>query len=313
LRLGLVFKALYQVISESAKPERPCSIRGLSGGGSLIFIVGTLILLFINLKIGICQEIIVIHPNVGATIDLEEKIHYDLFPEFYNFSDAQFYQTHSDTVIAKIRLWTENGYQEQLQYFTPYQMYIIASRIATREPLSDESRKLIQKKYRPLYADKFLAEIPVNSYCRLKLKDKSQFDAVYYRLKGDSLLFWMDRRIVPINRNNIVKLRCWEHYRQNNWVKWGSMGSVAIVTYFGAGLVADWLNVSTPTATLTQFAAASIGCIIGYKISPIINEYIMPSTVIQFHTGRIKRLDTIARMWYNVKKTKDKIWQTITP
>ena len=299
--------------SESAKPESPHLMWGLPGRGNLAFIISLLISLFINFRAGNSQEILVIHPNVGATIDLEEKIYYDLFPEFYNFSDAQFYQTSSDTVIAKIRLWIDNGYQEQLLYFTPYQMYLIASRISVREPLTDESRQLIQKRYKPLYAEKFLAEIPMNSYCRLKLKDKSQFDAVYYRLKGDSLLFWIDRQVVPINRNDLVKLKYWDNYRPNNWVKWGTMGSVAVISYFGSGLVADWLNITTKNAILTQFAAASVGCVIGYKISPIVNEYIMPSTVIKFPTGNIKRLDTIARMCYNIRNIKDKIWQIITP
>jgi len=69
----------------------------------------------------------------------------------------------------------------------------------------------------------------MNSYFRLKLKDKSQFDAVYYRLKGYSLLFWIDRQVVPINRNDLVKLKYWDNYRPNNWVKWGTMGSVAVI------------------------------------------------------------------------------------
>jgi len=153
----------------------------------------------------------------------------------------------------------------------------------------------------------------MNSYCRLKLKDKSQFDAVYYRLKGDSLLFWIDRQVVPINRNDLVKLKYWDNYRPNNRVKWGTMGSVAVISYFSSGLVADWLNITTKNAILAQFAAASVGCVIGYKISPIVNEYIMPSTVIKFRTGNIKRLDTIARMGYNIRNIKDKIWQIITP
>jgi len=60
--------------SESAKPESPHLMWGLPGRGNLAFIMSLLISLFINFRAGNSQEILVIHPNVGATIDLEEKI-----------------------------------------------------------------------------------------------------------------------------------------------------------------------------------------------------------------------------------------------
>lgn len=277
-----------------------------------IIAICTIFFIF-NLNDSICQEVIVIHPNVGATIDLDEKIHYGLFPEFYNFSDAQFYQVTPDSIVARIRLWNNSGTSEKLQYYTPFQVYVLASGIAIREALDDKVRESIHKRFQPLYTDMFLADIPENAYCRLKLKDKRTLDAVYYRMKGDSVLFWINRQVVPINKDHLLKIKYWDKYEQKNWVKWFCIGTVAVASYYGAGLTADYVNLSSQNKLWAQFSAASIGCIIGYYISPVMNDRVMAANVIEFRTSRIKRLDTFQRTCYNVRKMKDKIWHTIVP
>lgn len=293
--------------------KRPRFKRGLSLRKKVEIAAIGAILLFCHLDDGIGQEVIVIHPNVGATIDLDEKIHYGIFPEFYNFSNAQFYQITPDSIIAKIQLWNNDGTTEKLQYYTPYQIYILASGIAIREPLDDKVRESIHKRFQPLYTDMYLADIPENTYCRLKLNNKRAQDAVYYRMKGDSVLFWIKRKVVPINKDDLLKLKYWDNYEQKNWIKWCCVGSAALAAYYGTGWLADWINLSSKNKILTQYSAASVGCVLGYYISPLVNDRILAATVIEFRTSRIKRLDTLQRTYYNLKKIKDKIWQTIVP
>lgn len=259
------------------------------------------------------QEVIVVHPNVGATIDLEEKIHYHLFPDIYNFKDAQFYLTAPDTIVAKIRLWSGSEVEERYIYYTQYQVYLLASGIASQPLLDDKERVSIHKRFQPLYTDKFLADIKENTYCRLKLKDKRKFDAVYYRTKNDSVMFWLDKQLIPIKKENIMRLKYWDNYEQKNWIKWGCLGAMALVSYGTVGFTAGILNFTGPNIILLQYLAASVGSIIGYKISPTINDYLLTATVIEFRTSRIKRLDIIERTFYNGRKLKDKIWQLIAP
>jgi len=267
--------------------------------------------LCLSLEMAASQEIIVIHPKVGGTIDLEEKIHFGLFPEFYNYSDAQFYQATPETVIAKIRLWTNNGLDEIRQYYTPYQIYVLAAEISSKPPLDERERQSIHKRFQPLYTDKFLSQIHENAYCRIKLADKRTLDAVYYKMKGDSVLFWINRQVVPIGKNNLVRLKYWDKYEQKNWIKWMCMGGVALGAYYGTGLIADWVDLSSSNQILAQFGAASVGSIVGYMVSPTVNDYLLASNVIEFRTSRIKRLDTIEKTFYNLKKIKDKIWQIL--
>jgi len=268
-----------------------------------------LIVFFIYLRPAIGQEIIAIHPNIGATIDLEEKIHYGLFPEFYNFSDAQFYQATPETVFAKIRLWSHNGSEQVLQYYTPYQVYLLASKINSQPPLDEKERQSIHKRFQPLYTDKYLSEVHENSYCRMKLKDKHTIDAVYYRMRGDSVLFWINHQIVPIDKNNLVQLKYWDKYEQKNWIKWVCMGSVALGAFYGTGFLGELADLSSENRILLQFSAASAGSVVGYMISPAVNDYLLSATVIEFRTSRIKRLDTLEKTFYTLKKMKDKIWQ----
>jgi hypothetical protein len=257
------------------------------------------------------QEILVLHPHVGATIDLEEKIHYKLFTEIYNFADAQFYQTKPDTIVAKIRLWSSAGPEYRSFSLSPYEFYILAAGIDSKPLLTEKERQSIHKRFQPLYTDKYLSEIRENTYCRLKLKDKRTFDAVYYRFKGDSVYFWIDRQVIPIDKNNLVRLKYWDKYEQKNWVKWACMGGVALGAFYGSGLLAKWIDLSTENRILTQYSAASVGSIAGYLISPVVNDYLLSATIIEFRTSRIKRLDTIEKTSYTLGKIKDKIWQII--
>jgi len=286
-------------------------MRGLSLHGKMTFFRICFFLFFTVITEATSQEIIVVHPDIGATIDLEEKIHYGLFPEFYNFSDAQFYQATPESVIAKIRLWNSNGSEQVRQYYTPYQVYVLASKISSQPPLDDKERQSIHKRFQPLYTDKYLSEVHENSYCRMKLKDKRTIDAVYYRMKGDSVLFWANRQIIPIDKNNLVRLKYWDKYEQKNWIKWACMGGVALGAFYGTGFLGELADLSSENRILLQFSAASAGSVVGYMISPAVNDYLLSATVIEFRTSRIKRLDTLEKTFYTLKKMKDKIWQIL--
>ncbi len=254
---------------------------------------------------------LVVHPAVGATIDLEEKIHYKLFPEIYNFHDAQFLEYRPDTIQVRIRTWSEGGTQIIDQFLTPYQFMLIAAQVQRTPDLTQKERESIHKRFQPLFTDKFVAAIPENSYCRIRLSDKTQFDGVYYRMKGEYLQFWRGQQLKSVPKMNIVRLKYWDTYRQRDIVKVISALSFATLTFLVTDYLVDFVPLSPQDKALACWGSASLACIPGYNVAWRFDEYLSSATVIEFRTSKIKRLDTVERTVYTLEKIKDRIWQLI--
>ncbi|MFH2024654.1 MAG: hypothetical protein ABIK30_02360 [bacterium] len=62
-------------------------------------------LLLFNYCYLMAGEVLVLHDNVGAEVDIIEKAHYRLFPDVDNFINAQFYLLPNDSVMALIQSW----------------------------------------------------------------------------------------------------------------------------------------------------------------------------------------------------------------
>ena len=127
--------------------------------------------LFVNFIKIYVEEILVVHKYVGSLIDLEEKIHFGLFPDVPNFVDAQFFKVDHDKIEARIQYRSVNGVETEIRNYKPYEVYLLAREIGSQLLLDNIERKDIQKKYQPLFADRFLYEVPENSICFIKIKD----------------------------------------------------------------------------------------------------------------------------------------------
>ena len=127
--------------------------------------------LFVNFIKIYGEEILVVHKYVGSSIDLEEKIHFGLFPDVPNFVDAQFFKLDYDKIEARIQYRSVNGIETEIINYKPYEVYLLAREIGSQLPLDNIERKDIQKKYQSLFADRFLYEVPENSICFIKIKD----------------------------------------------------------------------------------------------------------------------------------------------
>jgi len=94
-----------------------------------------LILLFIlNFYFLTAGEVLVLHENVGAEIDIIEKVHYRLFPDIDNFINAQFYLLPNDSVMANIQCWNANGIYYRKHYYSQYEFYLLGQEVGQREP-----------------------------------------------------------------------------------------------------------------------------------------------------------------------------------
>jgi len=287
------------------KNERPRFERGLSF--TLLF---KCLLCFCIFQQNInARDFLLIHEKVGTTLDLEEKVHYRLFPEIYNFIDAQFFEVSPETIAIQIRTWSEAGEVISLRYIKPYDFYCLRAVIEQQPTLSEEERQNIRKRFQPLFTDRFLAEVPPEAYCRVRTLDKRKFAGIFYRVKDNYLQLWIDKKVVSINKNNLAKIKYWSDYRQQEWPVYFSLFTGGIIAYSAAAYLTGALNLLPADAYLFKLGSAALGVVAGYQAAPIINEWTLPSVTIEFRKNRIKRLDTIHKTFYTLRKMKDRTWQ----
>lgn len=254
------------------------------------------------------EEYLVVHRKVGATIDLEEKIHFDLFPQLRNFRSAQFCQSEADSVTGIFELFSEKGNQTFRRQFSPMEVYLLASKIDRQDGLSEANRLYIQTKYQPLFAKQFLEKIPERSLCQIRSKDKSVVEGAYYRTTGDCVQIWQNKKVLTIPMDQISRLKYWDDVEDSRIVYWGTVAGFVILGAAGSEIGCRWLTIQPKNRWIYDLAGCSVGAAVGNTVSPFISEMFLPKTVINFNLNKIKRLDTLHRLAYNFHKLKGKLW-----
>jgi len=264
------------------RTQKPRKMRGFSIMRSCNFWLVAMFYLFINFYEIYGGEILVVHEYVGSSIDLEEKIHFGLFPDYPNFIDAQFFKVVYDKIEVRIKFRSVNGVETAIEDYTPYEFYLLAREIGSQLPLDDTKRRRIQKKHQPLFADRFLAEVPENSICFLKRKDDSDIKGLFYKARGNNIELWSNQQLIAIPRNTVIKMKYWKEYKTYPKVYWCSVIGTAIIGLFSVEILNVFHKQHVGDIWFYRFFAVSGGITIGYKIAPYINDMFIPSIVIEF-------------------------------
>lgn len=228
------------------------------------------------------EEILVVHKYVGSSIDLEEKIHFSLFPDFTHFIDAQFYKVDHDKIEARIQYLSVNGVETENRNYTPYEVYSLAREIGSQLPLDNIERKDIQKKYQPLFADRFLSEVPENSICFIKIKDDPDIEGLFYKAEKNNIQLWKNQQLISIPINSVIKMKYWKEYKTYPKVYWGSVIGTAVIGLFSVEILNAIYKQSNEDIWFYRFISVSMGITIGYKVAPYINDMFIPSITIEF-------------------------------
>ncbi|MDD5766661.1 MAG: hypothetical protein PHW79_10515 [Candidatus Marinimicrobia bacterium] len=253
-------------------------------------------------------EYIVVHRKVGATIDLEERIHFNLFTDMPTFRSAQFFQSEADSVTGVFELFSEKGNQTFTRQFSPMEIYLLASKIDRQDSLSISNRQYIQTRYQPLFTNEFIKKIPERSLCQIRSRDKSVIEGAYYRTTGNFIQIWQDKKVVTIPTSQILKIKYWDDVYDSRAVYWGTVACFVILGVASSEVGCRWLTIQPEDRWIYDLAGSSVGAAIGHTVSPFVNELFLPKTVINFNLNKIKRLDTLHRLAYNFHKLKGKLW-----
>lgn len=271
--------------------------------------------LFILFQITLCTfiyagEVVVVHENVGSEIDIVEKTHYHLFPEVKNFINAQFYQLPDDSILAVVQYWDNQGIKIREFLYSQYEVYLLGRKIGEKQPPDKDKLEYLQRKYQPLFAEQHLSEVPVNSYCIIKMNNKKEYRGYFYKSDRKNIRLLLGNQFYDISIKSIDKMKYWNRQEEADILYWMTMlGTVS--AGLGAGQLVNMLiPIPVNQTGIYYFSGAVIGTIIGYYIAPSIVDWLRPKTIIEFRKSKIKRLDSIGRLTYTFKKMKGKLWRT---
>jgi len=259
-------------------------------------------------------EVIVMSDWIGAEIDPIENEYYGVFPDVKNFISAQFYVLPNDSVMAVIQYWEKEAIQIQKIYYSQFQVYLMGQRIAHIPPPSAEQLEKLKSKYQPLFAEKYLAEIPINSYCIIKLKDKTVKRGYFYQSSRDFIrLSLAENQFSDIAVGELLRLKYYDSQEEQEFLFWSTIVSLSAIGLTG-GIAANYLfKPATDTwmySLMYPLMYPSLGFMVGvgvgYKLAPMVVDWLRPKTIIEFRKSKIKRLDFIGRLTYTFKKWRGK-------
>ena len=291
--------------------KAPSAKRGFLTLNKLIQLVLTGLLTWTCL---VGAEIIVMSDRIGAEIDPIENEYYEVFPDVKNFMSAQFYVLPNDSVMGVIQYWEKEAIQIQKIYFSQFQVYLIGQRIARITPPSAEQLEKLKNKYQPLFADKCLAEVPINSYCIIKLKNKTIKRGYFQQSNRDFIrLSLAENQFSDIAVGELLRLKYYDSQEEQEFLFWSTIVSLSAIGLTG-GIAANYLfKPATDTwmySLMYPLMYPSLGFMVGvgvgYKLAPMVVDWLRPKTIIEFRKSKIKRLDFIGRLTYTFKKWRGK-------
>jgi len=248
-------------------------------------------------------EVIVMSDRIGAEIDPIENEYYEVFPDVKNFISAQFYVLPNDTVMAVIQYWEQESIQTQKIYYSQFQVYLMGQRMALIPPPSAEQLEKLKSKYQPLFAEKYLAAIPINSYCIIKLKDKTVKRGYFYQSNRDFIrLSSAENQFCDINLRDMLRMKYYDNQEEQQLLFWSTVVGMSAIGLTGGIAVNYLLDVASTKTLMYPFSGGIVGVVVGYKLAPMVVDWLRPKTIIEFRKSKIKRLDFIGRLTYTFKK-----------
>lgn len=267
-------------------------------------LVFTLLLIFHFLTAG---EVLVLHENVGAEIDIIEKVHYRLFPDVDNFINAQFYLLPNDSVMANIQCWNANGIYYRKHYYSQYEFYLLGQEVGQKELPDRDKIEFLQRKYKPLFAEEHLNNMPKNSYCLIILNNKEEYQGVFQKVERQYIRILDDDQLYDISIQSIRTLKYWNAGKDAEALQWLTLAGFAAVGFSGGQIVNFVFGIPANQTGFYPFSGAIVGGVLGYRFVPTIVEILRPKTVIEFRKSKIKRLDSIGRITYTFTKLKGRL------
>lgn len=267
-------------------------------------------LLLFNYCYLLAGEVLVLHDNVGAEVDIIEKVHYKLFPNVDNFINAQYFLMPNDSVMAFIQTWNAMGSAYQKVSFSQYEFYLMGQEVGQMEPADRAKIEYLQRKYQPLFAEEHISRLPRNSYCLIILNNNKEYQGVFQKVDQQKIRILDNDQLYDIPIRSIRTLKYWDIDKDAKVLQWLTLGSFSAIGLAGGQLVSFAFSIPANQTGIYTFSGTIIGALAGYRFVPAIIEKLRPKTVIEFRKSKIKRLDSVGLITYTFKKLKGKIWRT---
>ena len=211
-------------------------------------------------------EIVEIGRDIGFTLDAEENKYYEIFIDIPNFESAQFFQSHKDTIDARISYLEFTRTKISKSKFTLKSFVELQLRINEMPPITNQVRESYRKNLTYLRTKDILRGIPKNQYVEINHINGK-------KLKGTLLSFNKDRLFIQTPMSvKMIKITSMERitYRENiidrpDWQKYIYSGAAII------GLVAMeiWNTQTNPIWAYrwhNRFFGATLGLIAGAEL-----------------------------------------------
>lgn len=269
-----------------------------------------MLMLFLIPVFGQLPDVLVLSPRVGTEIDAVENAHYDLFPKIPNFMRAHFYRLDGDSVRLVIRYWDARQVTRQIRDYSLFEFYQLGQSLDRQPELTHARRRELMQRFQPLYTNEFIREIPRNSCCIVKRTDQPNLLGNFYKSDENYLYLFQGNTLLTIPVAGIERIRYWDCRQYFNVLYWGVMGCTSALGFTSGIVMNQLLGIKAPQTGLVPLVGMSVGSILGYYIADEAVRILHPKETLEFRKSKLKRLDTMGRFTYNVKKFVRRLWPT---
>ena len=212
-------------------------------------------------------QVIILGENVGSTIDWEENVILQLFPDIKGFENAQLFEISPSKYSIKIE-YKDGRRTKILRRTIGWETFYELKQKSDSQPIiTSQMRSELNLKKSQELAEQNLETLPFKSFCKVNLTDGKKIHGRYMGNRRNNLQFQtlVSRISVPLDEINSMVYR--PEIREAGIVK--SVISYTLGALTGLAVAELWNSQSTPAIDQTwnnRFTGTVLGLLTGGEL-----------------------------------------------
>ena len=133
-------------------------------------------------------EIIPLTKHIGFTLDAEENLYYEVFPDIPNFKSAQFFEINNNRIEARITFIDYTKIKVSRKAYNVKQLIRLQNQLNQKPMLTDEIRRSYRENLTYLRTKEILDNIPTGQYVSVKHQNGKWINGTLLSYRNDKLL-----------------------------------------------------------------------------------------------------------------------------
>lgn len=211
-------------------------------------------------------EIIPLTKHIGFTLDAEENLYYEVFPDIHNFKSAQFFEINNNRIEARITFIDYTQIKVSRKAYNVKQLIRLQNQLNQKPMLTDEIRRSYRENLTYLRTKEILDNIPTGQYVSVKHQNGKWINGTLLSYRNDKLLLQTPFAVRQIPITNMERINYREEIiKRPEW----KLRMYGVAAFLGFVVMESWNRQTNPSfgpKWHNRFVGAIFGLIAGAEV-----------------------------------------------